>query len=201
MTASVVSGHAIVRSAGWVCPSCVAVGIGQRVEHALRRHQLQTRPFSRRPSLHQNSIQRDGKLPNGPARTRFAPSPTGIMHIGGLRTALFSFLLAKRTGGQFILRIEDTDQVRLLMIQQCTDGADCQRKGLSPAPKSVSAEISNGLACNGMKVQSLGANAGLTNNLNGRRSINAMPKRCSILVQRIDASVHRRPPAQAPLPT
>lgn len=52
-----------------------------------------------------------GKLPNTPARTRFAPSPTGYLHIGGLRTALYSYLLAKRTGGQFVLRIEDTDQV------------------------------------------------------------------------------------------
>lgn len=45
-------------------------------------------------------------------RTRFAPSPTGFLHIGGLRTALFSFLLAKQTGGSFLLRIEDTDQER-----------------------------------------------------------------------------------------
>jgi glutamyl/glutaminyl-tRNA synthetase len=47
-----------------------------------------------------------------PARVRFAPSPTGHLHLGGLRTALFNYLLAKKTGGQFILRIEDTDQVR-----------------------------------------------------------------------------------------
>jgi glutamyl-tRNA synthetase len=45
-------------------------------------------------------------------RTRFAPSPTGTLHIGGARTALFSWLYARRLGGQFILRIEDTDQVR-----------------------------------------------------------------------------------------
>ena len=50
---------------------------------------------------------------NSPARVRFAPSPTGQLHLGGLRTALFNYLLAKKTGGQFILRIEDTDQVRL----------------------------------------------------------------------------------------
>jgi glutamyl-tRNA synthetase len=50
-------------------------------------------------------------LPSGPARTRFAPSPTGYLHLGSLRTALFNYLLAKRTGGQFLLRIEDTDQV------------------------------------------------------------------------------------------
>ena len=45
-------------------------------------------------------------------RTRFAPSPTGYMHIGNLRTALFSYLIAKKQGGDFILRIEDTDQER-----------------------------------------------------------------------------------------
>ena len=45
-------------------------------------------------------------------RTRFAPSPTGYIHIGNLRTALFSYLIAKKNGGQFILRIEDTDQNR-----------------------------------------------------------------------------------------
>ena len=45
-------------------------------------------------------------------RTRFAPSPTGFMHVGNLRTALFTYLIAKHEGGKFILRIEDTDQVR-----------------------------------------------------------------------------------------
>lgn len=45
-------------------------------------------------------------------RTRFAPSPTGYLHIGGLRTALFGYLAAKAMGGKFILRIEDTDQAR-----------------------------------------------------------------------------------------
>ena len=45
-------------------------------------------------------------------RTRFAPSPTGYLHIGGVRTALFNWLLAKRHGGQFILRIDDTDDSR-----------------------------------------------------------------------------------------
>ncbi len=45
-------------------------------------------------------------------RTRFAPSPTGYLHIGGVRTALFNWLLAKRHGGKFILRIDDTDVER-----------------------------------------------------------------------------------------
>jgi glutamyl/glutaminyl-tRNA synthetase len=47
-----------------------------------------------------------------PARTRFAPSPTGYLHVGGVRTALFAWLLARQSKGQFILRLEDTDKVR-----------------------------------------------------------------------------------------
>ena len=47
-----------------------------------------------------------------PARVRFAPSPTGMTHLGSARTALYNYLLARQTGGQFILRIEDTDQKR-----------------------------------------------------------------------------------------
>jgi glutamyl-tRNA synthetase len=49
---------------------------------------------------------------NRPARVRFAPSPTGRVHLGSARTALFDYLLARQTGGQFILRIEDTDRKR-----------------------------------------------------------------------------------------
>ncbi|HQT26916.1 MAG TPA: glutamate--tRNA ligase family protein, partial [Burkholderiales bacterium] len=45
-------------------------------------------------------------------RTRFAPSPTGYLHIGGARTALFNWLYARRHGGVFVLRIEDTDVAR-----------------------------------------------------------------------------------------
>ena len=45
-------------------------------------------------------------------RTRFAPSPTGYLHVGGIRTALFAYLVARQAGGQFILRLEDTDQKR-----------------------------------------------------------------------------------------
>ena len=45
-------------------------------------------------------------------RTRFAPSPTGYLHLGGLRTALYTYLYAKKHNGSFILRIEDTDQGR-----------------------------------------------------------------------------------------
>jgi glutamyl-tRNA synthetase len=51
-------------------------------------------------------------LNTSPVRVRFAPSPTGYLHIGGARTALFNWLYAKHTGGAFVLRIEDTDQAR-----------------------------------------------------------------------------------------
>ena len=47
-------------------------------------------------------------------RTRFAPSPTGFMHVGNLRTALYEYLIAKSMGGDFVLRIEDTDQERFV---------------------------------------------------------------------------------------
>ena len=49
---------------------------------------------------------------SSPVRVRFAPSPTGLLHIGGLRTALYNYLLARQTGGTFVLRIEDTDRSR-----------------------------------------------------------------------------------------
>ena len=47
-----------------------------------------------------------------PVVTRFAPSPTGFLHIGGARTALFNWLYARHTGGKYLLRIEDTDRAR-----------------------------------------------------------------------------------------
>lgn len=58
-------------------------------------------------------------MSNDPIVTRFAPSPTGFMHIGNLRTALYAYLLSKSQDGKFILRIEDTDQVRL--VEGATD--------------------------------------------------------------------------------
>ena len=58
-------------------------------------------------------------------RVRFAPSPTGFLHLGGLRTALFNYLFASVNGGSVILRIEDTDQVRNSFL--------CQRTSLPPS--------------------------------------------------------------------
>ncbi|KAK9238010.1 tRNA synthetases class I, catalytic domain-containing protein [Lipomyces kononenkoae] len=59
-----------------------------------------------------NSHGTENVHPSGPARTRFAPSPTGFLHLGSLRTALYNFLLARATTGEFVLRVEDTDQTR-----------------------------------------------------------------------------------------
>ena len=56
----------------------------------------------------------ESKIPKGGVRTRFAPSPTGYMHVGGLRTALYAYLIAKKAGGTFILRVEDTDMSRFV---------------------------------------------------------------------------------------
>ena len=56
----------------------------------------------------------EARIPTNEVRTRFAPSPTGYMHVGNLRTALYTYLIARSQGGKFILRIEDTDQGRLV---------------------------------------------------------------------------------------
>ena len=56
----------------------------------------------------------EARIPKNEVRTRFAPSPTGYMHVGNLRTALYTYLIARHTNGKFILRIEDTDQGRLV---------------------------------------------------------------------------------------
>ncbi|GAT29097.1 glutamyl-tRNA synthetase [Aspergillus luchuensis] len=81
----------------WVCTQC-------------RARYSSVAPASNLRAGNNNTINKKTKLPDSPARTRFAPSPTGYLHLGSLRTALFNYLLAKRTGGQFLLRIEDTDQ-------------------------------------------------------------------------------------------
>ena len=56
----------------------------------------------------------EARIPKGEVRTRFAPSPTGYMHVGNLRTALYTWCIARHFGGKFLLRIEDTDQNRLV---------------------------------------------------------------------------------------
>ena len=61
----------------------------------------------------------ESRIPTGEVRTRFAPSPTGYMHVGNLRTALYTWCIARHYGGKFLLRIEDTDQNRL--VDDATD--------------------------------------------------------------------------------
>ena len=70
----------------------------------------------------QSASSTSSTTPATPARLRFAPSPTGHLHLGGLRTALFNHLLARKWGGKWLLRIEDTDQV---------GGCDCRRLRLA----------------------------------------------------------------------
>src|SRR5262249_22695694 len=64
------------------------------------------------PGIGDNLNMQDHVLKNPNIRVRFAPSPTGYLHVGGLRTALYNFLFARKQGGSFILRIEDTDRTR-----------------------------------------------------------------------------------------
>ena len=86
-----------LRTWHWICDSCRDKAAHQQIRQC------------RKASSSTNS-----RLPQSPARTRFAPSPTGNLHLGSIRTALFNYLLARRTKGQFILRIEDTDQKRTI---------------------------------------------------------------------------------------
>ncbi len=70
-------------------------------------------------------------------RTRFAPSPTGYLHIGGARTAFFNWLLAKRHQGQFILRIDDTDEARHVedAVTRILEGFDWLGLGWDEGPE------------------------------------------------------------------
>ena len=73
-----------------------------------------------------------------PVRTRYAPSPTGPQHIGGIRSALFAWLFARRHGGQFILRIEDTDQKRTIpgSVQLILDAFDWLGIDIDEGPRA-----------------------------------------------------------------
>ncbi|KAF2140755.1 uncharacterized protein K452DRAFT_193462, partial [Aplosporella prunicola CBS 121167] len=102
------------RRAPFVCRSC-----------SLR----QTRAISDRPKF-LKGIKKQEYVPETPVRTRFAPSPTGYLHLGSLRTALFNYLIAKRTNGQFLLRIEDTDQKRTIPDAEARLIEDLQWAGL-----------------------------------------------------------------------
>lgn len=108
----------LVASRCFVCRPCASLASHPRL--------TPSRPFSTTPCRGKGGLRNLGRskdvidrsekylLPKTPARTRFAPSPTGYLHLGSLRTALYNYLLAKGTRGQFIVRVEDTDQVSFL---------------------------------------------------------------------------------------
>ncbi|KIV91395.1 glutamate-tRNA ligase [Exophiala mesophila] len=102
------------RATGWVCNAC-----RHRTSTLTTlplRHWTSSRQSSSSASSPKSKIPdpKASRFPTYPARTRFAPSPTGDLHLGSIRTALFNYLLAKATKGQFLLRIEDTDAKRTI---------------------------------------------------------------------------------------
>lgn len=109
--------HLRPQSAAYTCRSCL-----------LRLSRASRRSISSKTAKDVKAS--NTTLPTTPARTRFAPSPTGYLHLGSLRTALFNYLLAKRTGGQFLLRIEDTDQKRTVADAEQRLFDDLQWAGL-----------------------------------------------------------------------
>ena len=92
-------------------------------------------------------------MPNNNIRTRFAPSPTGYMHVGNLRTALYTYLMAKHDDGTFILRIEDTDQGRYVegavdvIYNTCGRPACCGTKARTSAAPSAPTSRASAWAC------------------------------------------------------
>ncbi|ETI23340.1 glutamate-tRNA ligase [Cladophialophora carrionii CBS 160.54] len=104
----------VAPTTAWVCHSCRARA-RQAAPKRLRLFSVSThRSTTGSSSTPPEHTPRRGKLPSTPARTRFAPSPTGSLHLGSIRTALFNYLLARATDGQFLLRIEDTDAKRTI---------------------------------------------------------------------------------------
>ena len=109
-----------VRSRFWLIAAALRVDgrlCAAMVPPALRRPPHRLAPAARR--IRHRSASTTGSSAAGgslrrPERVRFAPSPTGALHLGGLRTALYNYLVARRSGGSFILRVEDTDRARLV---------------------------------------------------------------------------------------
>lgn len=77
---------------------------------------------------------------------RFAPSPTGALHLGGLRTALYNYLYARKFGGKWILRVEDTDTVSFIILTHVqTDPSEFSRLVLFQVRLMVSVTLFSGL--------------------------------------------------------
>jgi glutamyl-tRNA synthetase len=112
----------------YIGSSCEAQFVRSVAVSNRRIRRLPRRPTSLREAS--SSTPARHLLPDHPARTRFAPSPTGNLHLGSLRTALFNYLLARRTKGQFLLRIEDTDQKRTIPGAERRIYSDLQWAGL-----------------------------------------------------------------------
>src|SRR6186997_1682255 len=85
----------------------------RRIEPTLRKPTPST-VFPQKSSINPYFCPPNHFFMNSGVRVRFAPSPTGPLHMGGVRTALYNYLFAKKNGGTFILRIEDTDQNRFV---------------------------------------------------------------------------------------
>ena len=138
-------------------------------------------------------------------RSRFAPSPTGYMHIGNLRTALYEYLVAKSAGGKFILRIEDTDQERYVegavdiiyktmqMVGLQHDEGPDVGGDYGPYVQSERKPIYKEYADNNMtKVLMSAAITVLMFNPNASRFIKNMPTSWSIWAARITAFVPKK---------
>ena len=107
-----IAGHGTSRAQPYKCHSCSCVQ-PPNLSVQTRPVTTVTRPVTRLARVLANQyVCRQGQRRPFSVRVRFAPSPTGSLHIGGLRTALFNYLFAKRMGGAFVLRIEDTDKTR-----------------------------------------------------------------------------------------
>src|SRR5204862_4396626 len=94
--------HKPQRSACAAASALSAARLGSEGQRAIRR----------RPRIGAATLPSWMPMPASSVVTRFAPSPTGQLHIGGARTALFNWLYARHTGGKYLLRIEDTDRER-----------------------------------------------------------------------------------------
>lgn len=118
------------------------------------QYEVPLNPFCRRcltTMIASHSNQPPATLPSRSVRTRFAPSPTGQLHLGSLRTALFNFLLARRYNGRFILRIEDTDVVSLSFNTNMIL-LTCARTAQLSVLKRKCTDCSSGRGWIGMKV-------------------------------------------------